>query len=127
MTASRAWGFAFLLAAGTAAVSGVVSVMQVRLRAERVGQEIRSHERRSHELRKQVDHLARERARAQHSLQLSRHPACADLRPPEPDQVAWVRPPLAAAPRPAPLANPRLAALDIAGREPAGTGGPARR
>lgn len=127
MTAPRAWGVALFLAAVTVIVSGVVSIMQVRLRAERVGQEIRTHERESIRLRKEVDHLARERARVQDALQLARHPACADLRPPEPDQVAWVRPPHGAAPRPAVPLNPRLAALDVAGREPAGSGGPARR
>jgi len=127
MTAPRAWGIAFLLAAVTVIVSGVVAIMQVRLRAERVGQEIRAVERQSLQLRKDVDHIARDRARAQDALQLARHPACADLRAPEPGQVAWVRPPLGSAP-PAPATlNPRLAALDLAGREPAGSGGSARR
>ncbi|MFN7341506.1 MAG: hypothetical protein ACK5VI_10560 [Opitutia bacterium] len=127
MTTPRAWGIAFFLAAVTVVVSGVVSIMQVRLRAERVGQEIRAVERETIRLRKEVDHITRDRARAQDALQLARHPACADLRAPEPEQVAWVRPPLAAAPRAAGPLNPRLAALDIAGREAAGSGGPARR
>ena len=52
MTAPRAWGVALFLAAVTVIVSGVVSIMQVRLRAERVGQEIRTHERESIRLRK---------------------------------------------------------------------------
>jgi len=127
MTAARAWGVALALLAATVLVSGVVSIMQVRLRADQVGQRIRLLERQAAEDRKQVDHLQRERARVQDSLQLARHPACADLRPPEPVQVAWVRPPLGAAPRgPVPL-NPRLAALDLAGRGPAGPAGDSRR
>jgi hypothetical protein len=127
MNAARAWGAALFLASLTVIVSGVVSIMQVRLRAERVGQEIRAQERESLRLRKEVEHLARERARAQDALQLARHPACADLRAPEADQVAWERPPLGVSP-PATLSlTPRLAAIDIAGRDPAGPGEPARR
>lgn len=126
MNAARAWGVALLLAAVAVIVSGVVSIMQVRLRAERVGQQIRAQEREALQLRKEVDHIARERARAHDALQLKRHPACADLRPPEPAQVAWVR--SAPPPPPAPASlSPRLAALDLAGREPPGPGGPARR
>jgi hypothetical protein len=127
MTASRAWGIAFILVAITVVVSGVVSIMQVRLRAEQVGQGIRRLERTAHERRKEVDHVVRDRARAQDALQLSRHPACVDLRAPEATQVSWVRPPLGSLPRPQPQTNPRLAALDAAGRDPAGAAGAAAR
>lgn len=127
MTSARAWGVALFLAAATVLVSGVVSIMQVRLRAEQVGQRIRSLERDCAEARKEVDQVLRERARAQDALQLGRHPSCADLRAPDSNQVSWVRPPLSAAPRPPAPLSPRLAALDLAGRDPAGSGGASRR
>lgn len=127
MNASRAWGLAFALLSAAVLVSGVVSIMQVRLRAEQVGQRIRALEREAAEARKEAAHVRRERARAQDALQLSRHPACAELRAPEPEQVSWVRPPLAASPRTAAPLSPRLAALDLAGREPAGPSGAPRR
>ncbi len=111
------------------AVGGVVGIMQVRLRADEVGQRIRGLERQITERRKEAEQLDRRRAQAQDALELSRRVG-EDLRAPEPAQVVWVRPPLAGA-RPVGAAGagltPRTAALNAAGGDPSGQGGRLRR
>ena len=129
MHRARALALLLFLAFAGVGVAGVIGVMQARLRADRVGQGIRELERKIAAGRKEVDHLERERARAQDVLQLSRRVG-EDLRPPEPGQVVWIRPPLSSL-RPAAAAgsptSPRMAALNAAAADPAGPGGPARR
>lgn len=107
--------FIFLAFIGVS-VAGVISIMQVRLRVDKVGQGIRELERKIASERKELDHLERERARAQDVLQLTRRVGD-DLRPPEPNQVVWIRPPLSVMHRTGsaqtPL-SPRMAALNSA-------------
>ena len=114
---------------GGVAVGGVIGVMQVRLRADEVGQRIRGLERQIVERRKESEQLDRRRAQAQDALELSRRVG-EDLRAPEPGQVTWVRPPLAGS-RPSGAAGggltPRMAALNAAGGDPSGQGGFPRR
>lgn len=129
MTRSRAAILLLLLLIGGVLVGGVVGIMQVRLRADEVGQRIRGLERQVAERRKESEQLDRRRAQAQDVLELSRRVGD-DLRSPEPSQVAWIRPPLART-RPAGAAGggltPRMAALNAAGGDPSGQGGPLRR
>lgn len=107
--------FIFLAFIGVS-VAGVISIMQVRLRVDKVGQGIRELERKIASERKELDHLERERARAQDVLQLTRRVGD-DLRPPHPNQVVWIRPPLSVMHRTGsaqtPL-SPRMAALNSA-------------
>lgn len=107
--------FIFLAFIGVS-VAGVISIMQVRLRVDKVGQGIRELERKIASERKELDHLERERARAQDVLQLTRRVGD-DLRPPDPNQVVWIRPPLSVMHRTGsaqtPL-SPRMAALNSA-------------
>lgn len=120
--------FIFLAFLGVA-VAGVISMMQVRLRADKVGQGIREIERKIASERKELDHLERERARAQDVLQLTRRVGD-DLRPPEPNQVVWIRPPLSTLPRTGTAQNPlspRMAALNSAAGQTSGLGGATAR
>jgi hypothetical protein len=126
---TRAATLLLILLLGGVAVGGVIGIMQVRLRADEVGQRIRSLERQIAERRKEAELLDRRRAQAQDALDLARRVGD-DLRAPEPSQVVWVRPPLAGV-RPLGSAGgaitPRMAALNAAGGDPSGQGGPLRR
>ncbi len=129
MNRLRAATLLVILLIGGVAVGGVIGVMQVRLRADEVGQRIRGLERQIVERRKESEQLDRRRAQAQDALELSRRVG-EDLRAPEPSQVTWIRPPLAGA-RPSGAAGagltPRMAALNAAGGDPSGQGGYPRR
>lgn len=129
MNRARAGILLLVLLIGGVAVGGVIGMMQVRLRADEVGQRIRGLERQIAERRKEAEQLERRRAQAQDALELSRRVGD-DLRAPEPGQVTWVRPPLAGV-RPAGAAGaaltPRMAALNAAGGDPSGQGGFPRR
>jgi len=125
MNPLRAWAAFFICAAVAVAVSGIVSVMKVRLQVDEVGQHIRRLERATEERRKELGAIDREKSKAQDALRLERRVGD-DLRPPEPDQVIWVRASLVR-PAIAPVQNPRVAALDNALRDLAGQGGGTNR
>ena len=125
MNPLRAWAAFFICAAVAVAVSGIVSVMKVRLQVDEVGQHIRRLERATEERRKELGAIDREKSKAQDALRLERRVGD-DLRPPEPEQVIWVRASLVR-PAIAPVQNPRVAALDNALRDLAGQGGGTNR
>lgn len=121
----RAWAAFFVCAAVAVAVTGIVSVMKVRLQADEVGQRIRRIERNTEERRKELGTIERNRSKAQDVLLLERRVG-EDLHAPEPDQVIWVRASMVR-PAVAPVQNPRVAALDSALRDLAGQGGGTNR
>ena len=129
MTPARALAALSAIALLAVGIGGVVGMMQLRLRADEVGQRIRGLERQIAERRKEAEQLDRRRAQAQDALELRRRVG-ADLAAPDPARVVWIRPPLAGA-RPAGAAGagltPRMAALNAAGGDPSGQGGLLRR
>lgn len=125
MNPLRAWAGFFFCAAVAVAVTGIVSVMKVRLQADEVGQHIRRLERNTEERRKELGAIERNRSKAQDVLLLERRVG-EDLQAPEPEQVIWVRASMVR-PAVAPVQNPRVAALDNALRDLAGQGGGTKR
>lgn len=125
MNPLRAWATFFVCASVAIAITGIVSVMKVRLQADEVGQHIRRLERDTEERRKELGTIERNRSKAQDVLLLERRVG-EDLQAPGPEQVIWVR---ASIVRPAiaPVQNPRVAALDNALRDLAGQGGGTKR
>lgn len=108
---------------GTVAL-GMIHIMKLRLSCDDVGARIQRLERSIAESKKELETLKRARDQTQDSLQLIQRTGD-DLKPPAPEQVAWVRlsPSVTAA---APLKNPvspRVTALNIAFRPPTEQGG----
>lgn len=125
MNPLRAWATFFVCATVAIAITGIVSVMKVRLQADEVGQHIRRLERDTEERRKELGTIERNRSKAQDVLLLERRVG-EDLQAPSPEQVIWVRASIVR-PAVAPVQNPRVAALDNALRDLAGQGGGTKR
>lgn len=115
---------ALLAASFAVAAVGAIGIMKLRLRCDDVGARIQRLERGIADSKKELDGLKRARDQTQDSLQL-RQVAGEDLKPPAPEQVALLRisPSVTAAVPLRNTASPRVTALDIAFRPPAGQGG----
>lgn len=110
------------------AALGSIHIMKLRLSCDDVGGRIQRLERNIAESKKELDTLKRARDQTQDSLQLIQRTGD-DLKPPVPEQVAWLRlsPAVTAAVPLQNTASPRVTALKIAFRPPAEQGGNASR
>ena len=113
-----------LAACFAVAAVGAIHIMKLRLRSDDVGARIQRLERSITESKKELDALKRALDQTQDSLQLKQF-AGEDLKPPVPEQVTFIRlTPMVTAVVPLNnTASPRVTALNIAFRPPAGQGG----